>query len=55
MVQHYECSVEGMEKVGPWGSYVHSDDYDELLEVIKDLQKKYDTLVVKIVDLYQTA
>jgi hypothetical protein len=55
MVQHYECSVEGMEKVGPWGSYVHSDDYDALLAEKESLQKKYDKLVNTIGDLYQMA
>lgn len=55
MVQHYECSVEGMEKVGPWGSYVHSDDYDALLEEKEALQKRYDKLAEKIRDLYLMA
>lgn len=55
MVQHYEWDDAGMEEVGSWGSYVRSEDYDDLLRDKASLQKKYDALVNKIGDLYQMA
>jgi hypothetical protein len=55
MVQCYEWTEDGMERVGSWGWYVSWDDYDALLEEKETLQKKYDALVNKISDLYQMA
>jgi hypothetical protein len=55
MTQHYEWSPDGMERVGSWGTFVHSDDYDELLQEKLELRKQYDALVAKISDLYSAA
>lgn len=55
MIEHYEWTADEMELVGQWGSYVHSDDYDELSKEMHELQKKYDALVNKIGELYQLA
>lgn len=54
-MKYYEWSDQGMEEVGMWGTYVHSDDYDSLKDDHKDLQKKYDALVNKISELYWMA
>jgi hypothetical protein len=55
IAQHYEWSEDGMEVVGDWGSFVHSDDYDNLLSEKDELQKSYDALVKKIGELYWMA
>lgn len=56
MAQYYEWSEDGMEKVGGvWGTYVHSDDYEELQRDMNELQKKYDALVNKISEAYWAA
>lgn len=54
-MKYYEWSEQGMEEAGMWGTYVHSDNYDALKDEYKDLQKRYDTLVNKIGELYQMA
>ncbi len=52
-MKYYEWSEVGMEQVGSWGTFVHSDDYDELKSDMSGLQKRYDELVKKIGELYQ--
>jgi hypothetical protein len=54
-VQHFECSEDGMERVGSWGWWVSSEYYDDLLQQKEELQKRYDAIVNKIGDLYREA
>ena len=57
MVQRYsinECASVGVEHDGD-GDYVLYDDYEDLLDMARDLQGKYDNIVKAIGEIYQGA